>query len=139
MRRFVSGLGSPSTMSGAVSAALITLLLLVVMGTLGSCSTGNEQPNEAVSRQVQMSNRLAMVQTQIAARGIADSRVLEAMRAVPRHDFVPPGQISRAYGDRALPIGEGQTISQPYIVALMTELLDLQPGETVLEVGTGSG
>jgi protein-L-isoaspartate(D-aspartate) O-methyltransferase len=127
-------------MKRSVSATLIALLLLLAMGTLGSCSSGNEgPPTAAVSPQVQMSNRLAMVQTQIAARGIKDSRVLEAMRTVPRHEFVPPGQVSRAYGDRALPIGEGQTISQPYIVALMTELLDLQPGETVLEVGTGSG
>lgn len=130
-------------MRRSVSATFIGLLLLLAMGTLGSCSAGNEGPggvpSAAVSPQVQMSNRLAMVQTQIAARGIEGSRVLEAMRTVPRHEFVPAGQISRAYEDRALPIGEGQTISQPYIVALMTELLDLQPGETVLEVGTGSG
>jgi protein-L-isoaspartate(D-aspartate) O-methyltransferase len=80
-----------------------------------------------------------MVQTQIAARGVNDSKVLDAMRAVPRHEFVPPEQRDRAYEDRPLPIGEGQTISQPYIVALMTELLDVQPGEAILEIGTGSG
>ena len=143
MRRLVSGMELLPTMKRSVSATLIALLLLLAMGTLCSCASGNEAssalPSAAVSPQVQMSNRLAMVQTQIAARGIKDSRVLEAMRTVPRHEFVPPAQVSRAYGDRALPIGEGQTISQPYIVALMTELLDLQPGETVLEVGTGSG
>ena len=61
------------------------------------------------------------------------------MRTVPRHEFVPREQMDRAYEDRALPIGEGQTISQPYIVALMTELLDVQAGEVILEIGTGSG
>ncbi len=119
------------------------VLLLLVTGMLGACSAGTERPggvpSAAISPQVQLSERLAMVQTQIAARGIKDARVLDAMRTVPRHEFVPPAQISRAYADRPLPIGEGQTISQPYIVALMTELLDLQPGDTVLEVGTGSG
>jgi protein-L-isoaspartate(D-aspartate) O-methyltransferase len=80
-----------------------------------------------------------MVRSQIAARGVKDGRVLEAMRTVPRHEFVPADQVDRAYQDRPLPIGEGQTISQPYIVALMTELLDVQPGEVVLEIGTGSG
>jgi protein-L-isoaspartate(D-aspartate) O-methyltransferase len=83
--------------------------------------------------------RLAMVDTQIAARGVKDGRVLDTMRRVPRHAFVPRDQVNRAYQDRPLPIGEGQTISQPYTVALMTELLDVQPGEVVLEIGTGSG
>jgi protein-L-isoaspartate(D-aspartate) O-methyltransferase len=83
--------------------------------------------------------RLAMVAQQIAARGITDARVLDAMRAVPRHEFVPPDAIELAYNDAPLPIGEGQTISQPYIVALMSELLDVGPGDRVLEVGTGSG
>ncbi|HEU0088571.1 MAG TPA: protein-L-isoaspartate(D-aspartate) O-methyltransferase [Pseudonocardiaceae bacterium] len=80
-----------------------------------------------------------MVDTQIAAAGVRDPRVLDAMRTVPRHEFVPSEQMDRAYEDRALPIGAGQTISQPYIVALMTELLDVQPGDVVLEIGTGSG
>lgn len=83
--------------------------------------------------------RLRMVERQIAARGIKDPRVLDAMRAIPRHIFVPPSHRSAAYGDHPLPIGEGQTISQPYIVALMTSLLDLRGDETVLEIGTGSG
>ena len=80
-----------------------------------------------------------MVDRSIAGLGIKDQRVLNAMREVPRHRFVPEDQAARAYDNRALPIGFGQTISQPYVVALMSELLDVQPGEKVLEIGTGSG
>jgi protein-L-isoaspartate(D-aspartate) O-methyltransferase len=81
----------------------------------------------------------AMVRDQIAARGVRDARILEAMSRVPRHLFVPAQSRSRAYGDHPLPIGRRQTISQPFIVAFMTESLALKPGEKVLEVGTGSG
>jgi protein-L-isoaspartate(D-aspartate) O-methyltransferase len=80
-----------------------------------------------------------MVRSQIAARGVRDERVLEAMRAVPRHLFVPAHVVGSAYRDSPLPIGQGQTISQPYIVAYMTELLALRGNERVLEIGTGSG
>jgi len=83
--------------------------------------------------------REQMVETQIKARGIKDARVLCAMLKVERHRFVPKEYQNSAYSDRPLPIGAGQTISQPYIVALMTELLELKRGEKVLEVGTGSG
>jgi len=83
--------------------------------------------------------RERMVRNQIAARGITDTRVLEAMRKVPRHIFVEEALKDQAYGDYPLPIGEGQTISQPYIVALMTEALELKGPEKVLEIGTGSG
>src|SRR5512139_467223 len=83
--------------------------------------------------------RAAMVANQIASRGVKDARVLEAMRTVPRHEFVPPPVRDDAYVDSPLPIGHGQTISQPYIVALMTELARPAPGDRVLEVGTGSG
>ena len=83
--------------------------------------------------------RSQMVEDQIVSRGVTDDRVLEALRAVPRHLFVPAGQRARSYTDAALPIGDGQTISQPYIVALMTELLQSQPEDVVLEIGTGSG
>jgi protein-L-isoaspartate(D-aspartate) O-methyltransferase len=83
--------------------------------------------------------RQAMVAGQIAARGIRDPLVLKAMSEVPRHLFVPADLVDRAYEDYPLPIGEGQTISQPYVVALMTECLALKGGEKVLEVGTGSG
>jgi protein-L-isoaspartate(D-aspartate) O-methyltransferase len=80
-----------------------------------------------------------MVAEQIAPRGVSDPRVLTAMRTVPRHEFVPPALRERAYDDSPLPIGEGQTISQPYIVALMSELAAVRRGDKVLEVGTGSG
>jgi len=83
--------------------------------------------------------RAEMVRSQIAARDIRDPRVLEAMRTVPRHQFVPPASRERAYDDRPLPIGFGQTISQPYIVAAMTELLRPEATDRVLEIGTGSG
>lgn len=82
--------------------------------------------------------REAMVRDQIARRGVTDDRVLRVMRDVPRHEFVPPSQRRRAYADNPLPIGHGQTISQPYIVGYMTERLELEPGDRVLEVGTGS-
>ena len=83
--------------------------------------------------------RERMVETQIKARGIKDSRVINAMLKVPRHLFVDEALQEQAYGDYPLPIGEGQTISQPYIVALMTEALELKGTERVLEIGTGSG
>jgi protein-L-isoaspartate(D-aspartate) O-methyltransferase len=83
--------------------------------------------------------RMNMVHEQIEERGIRDARVLEAMRSTARHLFVPDDLIERAYSDYPLPIGHGATISQPYIVAFMTELLDVQPAHKVLEIGTGSG
>jgi protein-L-isoaspartate(D-aspartate) O-methyltransferase len=83
--------------------------------------------------------RNAMVDETIAARGITDARVLAAMRVVPRHELVPEPLRARAYDDRALPIGFDQTISQPYVVAAMTEAAQIAPGERVLEIGTGSG
>jgi protein-L-isoaspartate(D-aspartate) O-methyltransferase len=83
--------------------------------------------------------RRRMVETQIAARGIADPRVLDAMAAEPRHAYVPARLRHLAYEDHPLPIGHEQTISQPYIVARMTEALELKPGDRVLEIGTGSG
>jgi protein-L-isoaspartate(D-aspartate) O-methyltransferase len=80
-----------------------------------------------------------MVERQLAARGVKDKRVLAAMGKVPRHEFVPEGRRAEAYTDHPLPIGQGQTISQPYIVAFMTEAIGSRPGQRVLEVGTGSG
>jgi protein-L-isoaspartate(D-aspartate) O-methyltransferase len=83
--------------------------------------------------------RNRMVDDQIIPRGVRDERVLAALRKVPRHEFLPEAIRGMAYADNALPIGEGQTISQPYMVALMTELLALKGTERVLEIGTGSG
>ena len=83
--------------------------------------------------------RNQLVEKHIKAKGITDANVLAAMQAVTRHSFVPPDLLSVAYADRPLPIGEGQTISQPYVVALMTEILQLAKDHRVLEIGTGSG
>ena len=98
----------------------------------------------SIYSQVKMDNnfeerRNRMVQGQIMARGISDKEVLEAMLNVERHLFIPASYLHAAYADQPLPIGDGQTISQPYIVALMTESLDLKAGDKVLEIGTGSG
>jgi protein-L-isoaspartate(D-aspartate) O-methyltransferase len=83
--------------------------------------------------------RERLVKSTIVDRGVTDPAVVEAMRAVPRHRFVPDEYLDQAYADHPLPIGYGQTISQPYIVALMTQMLELEPGDRVLEIGTGSG
>ena len=95
--------------------------------------SNNTTDNEFTSR------RLSMVEKQIRRRGISDPRVLAVMETVPRHLFVPPDVQELAYDDSPLPIGHGQTISQPYIVALMTEVLKIEPDDVVLEIGTGSG
>ncbi len=100
-----------------------------------SCRAGQEGSAE----DAWASRRDAMVAHQIAARGVRDEAVLTAMRAVPRHRLVPEDMRAYAYEDTPLPIGWGQTISQPYIVALMTEMAMVKPGHRVLEVGTGSG
>ncbi len=97
------------------------------------CNVGLAQPDPYEAR------RLQMVQQDIEARGVKDKLVLQAMRKVKRHLFVDEAQRRQAYNDHPLPIGEGQTISQPYVVALMTEALALRGNERVLEVGTGSG
>jgi protein-L-isoaspartate(D-aspartate) O-methyltransferase len=86
-----------------------------------------------------MKERIKMVNRQIRSRDVRDPNTLAAMQMVPRHSFVRPGQQRQAYNDHPLPIGLGQTISQPYIVAFMTEALNLKPGSRVLEIGTGSG
>jgi protein-L-isoaspartate(D-aspartate) O-methyltransferase len=112
--------------------------------TLGLTATGAQgQTAPQVAQQSQQFDfeqaRNRMVNEQIRARGIQNARVLDAMRAVPRHEFVPTAYIRQAYDDSPLPTSSGQTISQPYIVALMTELADPRPEHRVLEIGTGSG
>lgn len=104
---------------------------LITLCVLPACSQGDDDVFAAARR--------LMVRTQLAARDIADTSVLQTMAEIPRHEFVPPNLKDMAYQDRPLPIGEGQTISQPYIVAYMTQALDLQAGDKVLEIGTGSG
>ena len=112
---------------------LLSILLI-------SCGGGADvDPQQADSEDWANQSRTAMVENQIRARGIADTRVLEAMSSVPRHCFVPEAVKKEAYDDRPLPIGNEQTISQPYIVAFMTQALRLQPSDRVLEIGTGSG
>ena len=110
------------------------LPLLVLMATAAVACVGGWVSNENYEEQ-----RQKMVREQILSRGIKDQRVLNAMRQVPRHLFVSPEIAGMAYEDRPLPIGHGQTISQPYIVALMTELAQLAAQDRVLEIGTGSG
>lgn len=85
------------------------------------------------------SERHGMIEQQLRRRGIADPRVLDAMLRVPRHEFVPPAHLGAAYDDRPLPIGDAETISQPYMVAIMTQAAHVAPGDRVLEVGTGAG
>ena len=105
---------------------------------MSGCENGKPPMNlqDDHSRQAE---RDWMVDTQIVREGITDERVIAAMRKVPRHRFMPDSESTDAYGDFPLPIGYGQTISQPFIVAYMTQALNLQPGEKVLEIGTGSG
>jgi protein-L-isoaspartate(D-aspartate) O-methyltransferase len=110
----------------AAAAALAAMGVLHAGGCQGPADPMQKKRND-------------MVERQIAARGIRDPRVLEAMRTVPRHLFVPPAEEASAYDDRPLPIGSGQTISQPYVVAFMAEQLRLTGKEKVLEIGTGSG
>lgn len=106
-----------------------------VLGAVTSCASTVEQSGSG-DREAE---RRRMVETQLRARDIADERVLEAMRTVRRHLFMPDEMRSRAYDDTPLPIGYDQTISQPYIVAFMTQALNVGPGDVVLEIGTGSG
>jgi len=118
----------------------VILLLFLILVNL-SCSGSGKKASETKSPAGPDYDflRQRMVNTQIAGRGVTDSLVLAAMLEVPRHLFVPPEYRRFAYADHPLPIGEEQTISQPYIVALMTELLNLKGREKVLEIGTGSG
>lgn len=111
--------------------------LAVVLTTIAGCDDGiaGRQPASTEAAAA----RTRMVDDQLAARDIKDPRVLDAMKRVPRHEFVPEALRDRAYIDSPLPIGHEQTISQPYIVAFMSEALQLEPSHRVLEIGTGSG
>lgn len=118
------------------------IILLLLLATAASILVITQRPSTKISSEeetVCAALRSDMVSQQLKARGIQDNRVLEAMGRIPRERFVDPSLRDRAYGDYPLPIGEGQTISQPYVVALMTESLRLNGTERVLEIGTGSG
>src|SRR2546425_2198217 len=111
-----------------------------VMTALGLlAATGLASRPQSNQRDPWQAQRTAMVEAQIKARGVKNAAVLNAMLRVPRHLFVPPNVRDRAYDDEPLPIGNDQTISQPFIVAYMTEALDVHPDHNVLEIGTGSG
>lgn len=118
---------------GSWASPLLGLHLVIVASSHGMelNNIANPHPRQA--------ERDRMVREQIIARGVTDSKVLQALGQIPRHEFVPESEQEQAYEDHPLPIGFGQTISQPYIVAFMTEALMLQPHERVLEIGTGSG
>lgn len=115
------------------AVALVVVLATRLLPADGGSPVAREEPD------VFEGKRAAMVRDQLQSRDIVDPAVLAAMGAVPRHEFVPPESRDQAYSDWPLPIGYGQTISQPYIVALMTQLAQVEPGEKVLEIGTGSG
>jgi len=112
---------------------------LLIMELIFFISCGQQSSINQRTEKMYEKMRVRMVEDQIERRGIRDIKVLEAMQKVPRHEFVPDHLKKYAYSDEPLPIGEDQTISQPYIVAYMTEILNLKPNHKVLEIGTGSG
>ena len=124
--------------SGTLLDYYLIIFCLMTSMAASNCNKFNEQ-NQKKSPDRLSEMRIKMVEYQIEARGVKDTRVLEALRKVPRHLFVPEHLKNQAYADEPLPIGSGQTISQPYIVAYMTEQLQLQDEDRVLEIGTGSG
>jgi protein-L-isoaspartate(D-aspartate) O-methyltransferase len=129
-----------SRAAGSTRRASWAITALLIAAPACSRVDANDRAHAAApAAQDRSADRRQMVDEQIVARGVRDARVLEAMRKVPRHAFVPAERAELAYVDSPLPIGHEQTISQPFIVALMTELLALEPGDKVLEVGTGSG
>jgi protein-L-isoaspartate(D-aspartate) O-methyltransferase len=155
--RIVRARGTASR--GGTAVLAIVALLLVLLANCAPWTAPTAAPTPAVASPApptlastrvpgpsgeadsddRLEERMSMVEQQIRRRGVTDQDVLEAMERVPRHEFVPVEYQAQAYADRPLPIGYGQTISQPYIVALMTELLQLKTTDRVLEIGTGSG
>ena len=117
---------------------VLSLSLLVALGMVAYKGNGKDQPAPSEESRFR-AKRVRMVEEQLRRRGVKDPRVLSAMESVPRHLFVLPEYAAVAYDDHPLPIGYDQTISQPYIVAVMTEALELEPDDRVLEIGTGSG
>ena len=113
----------------------IAVLIIYLPKILSGQSSDTAQPESDPFTE----KRMQLVEDTIISRGVKDRQVITAMQKVPRHKFVPEAYLDQAYADHPLPIGYGQTISQPFIVAMMTELLDLEKGARVLEIGTGSG
>jgi protein-L-isoaspartate(D-aspartate) O-methyltransferase len=120
-------------------APMVAAATVLALGLLSSFPTACTAQNEDPKADKMKEKRLKMVDDQIRARGVSDPLVLRAMETVPRHEFVPGNSVNQAYDDHPLFIGHGQTISQPYIVALMSEVLELNKDDRVLEIGTGSG
>lgn len=118
---------------------IIAMALSIIASVAWGCQPQSQIFTPTPSAGPFTKEREQMVDAQLEGRDIDAPEVLRAMRTVPRHKFVPEDQVSRAYEDHPLPIGEGQTISQPYIVALMTQVVKVKPGDRVLEIGTGSG
>ena len=119
--------------------SLLPWALWFLLPSVFLCSGSRAELRAQESREPYLKARRDMIERDLRGRGIKDARLLTVMGSLPRHLFVPERLQSSAYEDRPLPIGEGQTISQPYIVAIMTELLELKGAEKVLEIGTGSG
>jgi protein-L-isoaspartate(D-aspartate) O-methyltransferase len=136
-----------TTACGGGRLLLICILVVWIVGPIWAGGSGETEPiigeerlqPELAEEQKTIDKRKEMIETQIKRRGIKDPDVLSAMSSVPRHLFMPEHVRNQAYDDNPVPIGEGQTISQPYIVALMTESLGLSENARVLEIGTGSG
>ena len=129
----------PVSYRHTAAAMLVTGLLLAAGSGPFDAARADDSFGDSREKMIRLIEADVRDTSRYLGQSALDTRVLEAMAKVPRHEFVPPQLADKAYQNRPLPIGHGQTISQPYIVAIMTDLLDIEPGQRVLEVGTGSG
>jgi protein-L-isoaspartate(D-aspartate) O-methyltransferase len=132
--RSMKGQGTNGSALPGAAVLRVATLLLVSLIPAACTAQGDDARTDTMA-----DKRMRMVENQIRKRGVRDTRVLRALETVPRHEFVPVSSVNQAYEDHPLFIGHGQTISQPYIVALMSEVLELDEADRVLEIGTGSG